>query len=130
MAFQSLVLVNATTFNGNADKHGEAPILLNVLAGKAPNRNIISGTVAIKNGFEIGKMYIVQITEGKESPQYGRQFNHNKISEVKVTEMVDIMKGFGAAIIFDVTGTSAETPAISTDAKSVEQPALIISDVF
>jgi hypothetical protein len=98
-----MCLVNAVAFNsGKTDKNGETPVLLNVLAGKAPNRTVISGTIAKRNGYELGKMYIVQITEGKEDPQYGRQFNINKISECSVTEMFSAIKGFGAAEIFTV----------------------------
>ena len=116
MAFQSLVLVNVAVFNGKADKNGEQPILLNVLAGKAPNRNVISGTVAKRNNFVVGKMYIVQITEGKEDATYGRQFNHNIISEVAVTEMFGAIQGLGQPAIFNVEGTSSAPTAETSEA--------------
>lgn len=104
-----MCLINATAFNsGKLDKNGESPVLLNVLAGKAPNRTVVSGTVAKRNGFELGKMYIVQITEGKEDEQYGRQFNINKIAEVSVVEMFSAITSLGKAEIFAVEGTSAE----------------------
>ena len=107
--FNSMILVNAVAFNsGKTDKNGETPVLLNVLAGKSPNRTVISGTIAKRNGYELGKMYIVQVTEGKEDATYGRQFNLNKISECSVPDMFAAIKGFGPAEIFTVEGTEQD----------------------
>lgn len=100
--FQSLCLVNATPFNGDNDKNGESPVLLNVLAGKAVNRTVISGTIAKRNGFEVGKMYVVQITEKEADAKYGRQFNINKIADVAVSEMFGAITSFGPASILDI----------------------------
>lgn len=116
MSFNSMCLVNATAFNnGKVDKNGESPVLLNVLAGKAPNRTVISGTIAKRNGFEVGKMYIVQITEGEPNEQYGRQFNINKIADVTVADMFTAIASLGKAEILSVEGANAE----------VEQPVAI-----
>jgi len=117
MSFKSLILVNAVAFNsGKVDKNGEAPVLLNVLAGKAPNRTVISGTIAKRSGFELGKMYIAQVTEGEPATYTksngeivtGRQFNINKISEVEVSQMFGAIAGLGEAQIFEVEGTTNE----------------------
>jgi len=108
--FNSIVLVNATAFNsGKLDKNGESPILLNVLAGKAPNRTVISGTIAKRNGFEIGRLYMVQITERETDAQYGRQFNINKIADATVADMFTALTSLGKAEMFDVAGENAET---------------------
>jgi hypothetical protein len=116
MSFNSMCLVNATAFNnGKVDKNGESPVLLNVLAGKAPNRTVISGTIAKRNGFEVGKMYIVQITEGEPNEQYGRQFNINKRADATVADMFTAIASLGKAEIFSVEGANAE----------VEQPVAI-----
>ena len=109
MSFNSIILVNAVLFsNGKTDKNGETPVLLNVLAGKAPNRTVISGTVAKRNGFELGKMYMVQVTEREADAQYGRQFNFSKITEAEVKDMFPAIANLGKAEIFAVEGTTSD----------------------
>lgn len=109
MAFNSICLVNVAAFNnGKVDKNGESPVLLNVLAGKSPNRTVISGTIAKRNGFEVGKLYMVQITEGTADEQYGRQFNINKIADATVADMFTAITALGKAELFDVNGSSSD----------------------
>ena len=49
----------------SADSNGKAPYILNVVAGKFPNRNILSGTVAEGDSLKLesGKTYLLQVRE-------------------------------------------------------------------
>ena len=113
--FNGLVVVNVRPFvNGSADKNGLEPKILNVLAGKAPNRTVISGTIADNLGLEDNKAYLMQVRETEESPVYGRQFSFSVVSSLSGMEIIQTCKELGNAVIFDV-----ETEAPKVKAKPV-----------
>jgi len=89
--------------NGEVDKNGKSPVLLYVLGGKCPNRNVLSGTFAENEGFEIGKSYLVQVTEREEDPTYGRQFQFTKIGELNTLDLIGIADKLGEPTMIDVT---------------------------
>ncbi len=89
MANFGRAIVNVGSFKSatksTLDKNGNQSIYLTPLAGKFPkNRNVIAGTVAKDLKLEIGKNYVVQITEGKAN-EYGRQFNFLNLGEHLMT---------------------------------------------
>jgi len=107
--FNSIVLVSVNQFSqGSLDKNGNVPVILNVVAGSAPNRNVISGTVAERAGFEVGKTYLASVRE-VEANEYGRQFVWNKLSEATVLDIIKGQKELGTAKIINVNaGVSME----------------------
>lgn len=77
--------------NGNVDKNGKEPMVLKPISGTSPRGlNVISGTSAELQGFEKGKMYIVDATEGelytREDGTTVRSFNFDAIAEVNPFE--------------------------------------------
>ena len=105
---------------GSLDKNGKQPVILNVVAGKCPNRNVISGTVAESLGLEAGKTYLLSYREGEADATYGRQFVYSKLSELRGTEIIQSSKELGNAEIFDVAA-SAKIEANSEFSKKAER---------
>lgn len=99
--FNELIVVNVTPFSGSTttDKNGEPSVMLQCIAGVMPNRNVLSGTVAKRAGFEIGKTYLVQCREIGTDLVYGKQFNFLKLGEVNSLEVVSLQKQLGKANI-------------------------------
>ena len=85
------------------DKHGKMPVILSVIAGQSPNKRILSGTVAERNGLVVGKAYLVQATEDEPDAVYGRQFNFTAVKEASLMEVVEAGKLLGPAALLDVT---------------------------
>lgn len=116
MLFENLVVVAAGSYNGSterpaeADKNGKMPIYLNVLAGKAPNRTTISGTVAERANIEVGNSYLVQCKETEPDEEYGRQFNWNVVSKLNVLEILQAKQTVGKVEIFDAAEVEIEEP--------------------
>ena len=96
------IAVTVKTFQGNADKNGMEPVYLNVLAGKCPNRNVLSGTIAEREGLEVGKSYLMQVRE-IEANEYGRQFTFSKIGELSALDVLDIEARLSSPVIIDVS---------------------------
>lgn len=112
--FNGLIIASANNFSqGSADKNGNNPVLLNVVAGRCPNRNILAGTVAQNNEIEVGKTYLFQVRETEPSEEYGRQFSYQKLKEVTAMEIISATKDLGAAVIFDA-GVAETTPAAAS----------------
>ena len=106
------IAVSVKQFNTDkTDKNGMAPVLLYVVAGKCPNKNIISGTVAEREGFELGKSYLVQVVEKDEDAVHGRQFSFTKIGELSTIDMIGIDAKLGAPQLVNVTDGSDESEA-------------------
>lgn len=101
--FTSLIAATVSKFNGKADKNGKDPVILVVLAGKCPNRNVISGTVAENIEIETGKSYLFQVREAEESDDYGRQFVFTKAETLDAKGILESSKILGKAEVFDVT---------------------------
>ena len=103
MNFNSLVIATVNPFNqGELDKNGNAPVILNVLAGKAPNRMVLSGTIALNMGIEVGETYLFNVRE-VESNEYGRQFTWTKAKTCNVADILSGVQTLGQPEVFDVT---------------------------
>jgi hypothetical protein len=96
---------------GSPDKNGNSPIILNVIAGKAPNRTVLAGTIAETEGFEVGNAYMVKCAE-QESNEYGRQFRFTKISQVDALEVLNAAEKLGEAQIINVEGETTVGEAV------------------
>jgi hypothetical protein len=107
--FTGMIIASVNTFSkGTIDKNGKLPVILNVVAGRFPNRNVLSGTVAESTGLEVGKTYLLSVREGEPSDQYGRQFVYNKLKELDAMEIVDAASKIGSATVFNVESVQAE----------------------
>jgi len=112
--FNSIIVATVNRFNnGEEDKNGNLPVILNVIAGKCPNRNVLSGTVAENAGFEVGETYLVQCREIEPSDEYGRQFVYNKMKVLDVNNILDSIEKLQKAEIFAVEGTTTRTNVTS-----------------
>lgn len=116
----ALVMVNEfQSANSKPDRNEKNPILLVSIAGKMPNRAVLSGTIAERNGFEVGKKYMISYTEG-ETNQYGRQFSFTNEGEVtSVADTLLLKKEYGAPQIINVD--IQETPEPTVVQSSVPQ---------
>lgn len=100
--FEGLVMVSVNSFNqGTEDKNGKMPVILNVLAGKAPNRIVLSGTVAENAGFAVGNSYLAQCRETEADATYGRQFVWNVVQKASMTDIISARKDLGQPVVFD-----------------------------
>ena len=114
--FNGMIVASVNAFTkGEADKNGKNPVILNVIAGKCPNRNVLSGTVAENIGLELGKTYLMSVREGEPDATYGRQFVYSKLSELKGVEIIQTAKEVGPSSVFDIAAehSSEETVANS-----------------
>lgn len=113
--FNSIFVATARPFNGStdnpaeADKNGKMPVILNVVAGKAPNARVLSGTVAERAGFAIGKSYLVSSTEGTPDPEYGRRFTFDAVKELDAMEILAGADKLGEAHIVEVVESTTST---------------------
>ena len=123
--FNSNVLVSVNPFNqGNPDKNGKDPVILNVVAGKAPNRLVLAGTVAENSGFKVGHVYYANCRE-TEANDYGRQFRWTVIQESKsVVETAELSKALGQPQVFDASKAPEKAPELTKEAEREMEEAL------
>lgn len=93
---------------GNADVNGLMPVILIPVAGKMPNRNVLSGTIASNMGIEVGKTYLFQVRETEPDPEFGRRFVFTKLHEMSAMDIVETTAKLGQGVIFSVD--EPETP--------------------
>jgi hypothetical protein len=114
LGFEGMVAVAVKDFTREgteADKNGHYPVILQVFAGKAPNRIVISGTVAINGGLIPGKSYIAQCREQEYNEEYGRQFIWTALSEMSVMDILTAPKALGKPFVFSADEDNNDTPA-------------------
>ena len=127
--FSNLVTVTAKatveseTSKFHPNKNGIMPIWLEVLNGKAPNRNVLDGTIAAREGFEAGKTYLAKVQEGEPDEQFGRQFTWTKIKELEFMEIMQAT-AMGNAEIFKVEETNNSTEGVVSSEFTAQEPAL------
>lgn len=92
MSLNTMIVASVTNFSGTTtpDKNGETPIMLQCIAGQMPNRNVLSGTVARRAGFDVGKTYLVNVRETGYDDIFGPDYTFVKIMEL--TTGLDIVK--------------------------------------
>jgi len=103
--YNELVLVSVTKYSGtdSLDKNGKEPVMLQILAGKSPNRNVIAGTVAESLGVQIGHSYLLNCRFAGNDTERGDQYTWTKVGEI--TDFVQVAKlraELGNPTIFNV----------------------------
>jgi len=94
------------------DKNGLKPIILTPVAGRIPNKMVLTGTVAQNLGIEVGKTYLLSYRERsadqipEAAKQYGRAFVYTKLAELNAIEIIQATEMLGSAQVIDVTGSS------------------------
>ena len=123
--FNSNVLVSVNPFNqGTVDKNGKSPVILNVVAGKAPNRLVLAGTIAETSGFEVGRVYYANCRE-VEANEYGRQFRWTVIQESKsVVDTAALSTVLGQPQVFDASKAPEKAPELQKEAEREMEEAL------
>lgn len=88
----TMIVATVTPFSGTTtpDSNGLAPVMLQCIAGTMPNRNVLSGTVAKRAGFEVGKTYLVNVRENGADIVFGSDFTFIKVMEL--TTGLDVVK--------------------------------------
>lgn len=105
MLFNEMIVVAVTPFSGtdSSDKNGENPVMLQCIAGKMPNRNVLSGTVAQRAGFEVGKTYLVNVRKNGTDKIFGEDFAFIKVKElVTGKDIIESVKDLGSAQILTI----------------------------
>ena len=88
----TMIVAAVTNFSGTTtpDKNGAVPVMLQCVAGQMPNRNVLSGTVAERAGFEVGKTYLVNVRETGYDEVFGPDYTFVKVKEL--TTGLDIVQ--------------------------------------
>jgi hypothetical protein len=98
-------------FNGSTerpaedDKNGLSPVLIDLVAGKCPNKRVLSGTVAARAGLQVGKAYLMKVEE-RDADEYGRQFNFNSVMEVSAMDVFTAVEKFGNPKLIEIEGVT------------------------
>lgn len=84
MSLNTMIVASVTNFSGTTtpDKNGETPVMLQCIAGQMPNRNVLSGTVARRAGFEVGKTYLCNVRETGYDDIFGPDYTFIKVMEL------------------------------------------------
>jgi len=86
-----VIRVNEFRPNGQPklDKHDKESVYLEPIWGQFPeHRNVVSGTIAERQGLKVGKLYQIMAIEKEEHPQFGRQFEFKMIREIDSLELI------------------------------------------
>lgn len=112
--YSSTFLGTVKSYNGSnenpakADKNGNMPVLLHPVAGQCPDKRIIAGTVAINEGMQINKSYLITCTETEPDEEHGRQFNYTVVSEASLVEILQATQFLGAPSLVPVMDANDE----------------------
>lgn len=117
-----LVVIAFTQFSGTTtpDKNGKMPVMAQILAGKAPNRNVMSGTVSERAGFEVGKTYLAQVRLNGTDKDFGDDYSWIKIKELSALEVIDAQERLGEAQVFEVKRPAGFESAYERKGNAVE----------
>ena len=109
--FNEYVMVAVSAFQKEGsltDTNGKTNVWLTAVAGKIPNQSmVIAGTVAEKALLTIGGTFLVNVVEGEEDAEYGRQFNVVNLGAVPFTELISVAKQLGKGTVV-ITKAGAE----------------------
>lgn len=120
--FNGMIVAAVNPFTqGKADKNGKAPVILNVVAGNFPNRNVVSGTVAENIGLEKGKTYLLSVREGEPDAKFGRQFGYSKLKELTAEEIMKAPAMLGEANIFKVEASASAEIHANKEFENIER---------
>lgn len=95
----------AAMFNGKsakANKNGEFPVVLVVIAGKCPKKRVLDGSVFTNMNIEMDTTYLFSFSAGDIDPNYGQEYNFTPIVEiVSVMDTIKIVQELGSPELLD-----------------------------
>lgn len=104
----------------SVDKNGNYPIQLTVSAGKAPARSlVISGSVAMSQGIEAGKTYVVQATL-RDINDYGDNWNHLVLGTLTTLDLIklnDFKAAYGQPKVINYADSEVEVSATNGESE-------------
>jgi hypothetical protein len=109
-------LAAVKSFNGSKDnpaspdKNGNMPVLLHPVAGSCPDKRIIAGTVALNEGMQINKTYLISCVETDTDEEFGRQFNFTVIAEASIMEIMQAPNFLGQPSLIPVMEEGEAAP--------------------
>lgn len=113
-------MASCKAFNGGiADRNSLMPVILDPISGKSPRGlNVISGTSAEMNGFEVGKCYGVKAVETEvyvdKDGKSVRSFNFSVIGELSVQDaMKEAMNSSPTFLIQPNSSTEESTEDVA-----------------
>ena len=119
-----LAVVAISNFQGKdaqADINGMNPIYLTPIAGRCPNRNVLSGTIAKSAGLEEGKSYLAKWTKLEDDPEYGVQYGWTKVQEItNPLDVINAEEKLGPGLIFNADSASQEAVTQDVSASDVQ----------
>lgn len=92
------IVISVSPYRGSTslDKNGKASVWLELLAGTMINRQVMTGTVAEMNGFEVGKTYLAKVRATGEDVDFQTAFTFSRTKElVSGTEIMETCKLVG-----------------------------------
>jgi hypothetical protein len=117
--FNSMIIAAVKSYNqGKANKNGALPVILSVVAGNCPNRHVIDGSIAEREGLEVGKTYLISVTETAPDAEFGRRFTFTNLGVPTMMDIISSPKVLGAPVVFDVKastvapGAPVATPSV------------------
>jgi hypothetical protein len=119
----TMIVAAITNFSGTTtpDKNGETPIMLQCIAGQMPNRNVLSGTVGRRAGFEVGKTYLVNVRETGYDDIFGPDYTFVKVMELSTgLDIVRAAKELGEPKIMYVVRPEGFNSVYSRKGDAVE----------
>ena len=107
---KELFIANVSKFIGSKerpaeeDKNGKMPVILNLIAGKCPDKRVLSGTIAENLGLETGNTYGMSVNEVEPDPEFGRRFNYTRLtSNLSMSEISAERKTLGTPQIINTS---------------------------
>ena len=98
-------LVKVSSYQGDnatADKNGNMPVFLSLIAGVMPNRMVLSGTIAEREQLELNEVHLVHFVERESSTEFGRQFSVSSLGKVTPIDLLLAKKELGKAQMVNV----------------------------
>ena len=95
----------AAMFNGKsakANKNGDFPVVLVVLAGACPKKRVIDGTVFTNMNIEMDTNYLFSFSAGEIDTTHGQEYNFTPVVEiVSVMDNIKIIQELGEPVLLD-----------------------------
>jgi len=115
-------VVTVTPFSGTTtpDKNQVPSIMLQCIAGKMPNRNVLAGTLGERLGIEVGKTYLMQVRERGYDQVFGRDFQWIKVDELHGVDILNACNVLGPPEIIVIPRPAGFEDAYQRKGNAVE----------
>ena len=94
------------------DKNTLQSVILEPVGGKMPNNRVLSGTIAERQLFEVGKCYMVAIEQLPDDEKYGEQFRFNNLGLLSGIELMRTCKELGKGVVVKPATSTSTTPEL------------------